>query len=241
MRSVLPKNNVELNYEKILFEICNCIKSLAGHNLVSIFLTGSYARGDARSGSDFDIWIILKTIEFKVLDDIGCGLKSLSQSNQNISINPQCLTLSEIKTKHFDNWSEAPVKALDGVVLFGEDLFLGDIDKNKLEGIYKRYLSDILMSVRHYMSVDKPVEKLTYKRLHTYIFKPLLFPLRMERYCHIDEYPLSNNDLLDSYDGYVHDVLTICLDEKRFEEEIAKDHKKLLAMLHKLIEDMLIE
>lgn len=62
---------------------------------------------------------------------------------------------------------EGPVKVLDAVLLFGQDFFNGEISIKALELIYKKYLTDILMGIRHYITVDKSKEKLTYNRLNT--------------------------------------------------------------------------
>jgi len=239
MRTQLPLNNVSIKYDSLLKEICFRLSEDLGNNLESIFLTGSYARGDAKDNSDFDIWIIIKYIDFDLLNNVGLTLKEISTLNNNVRINPQCLTEEEIHTQYFENWAESPVKILDGVLLHGRDIFKDEVAIDELEIIYKKYLTDILMGVRHYITVDKPKEKLTYKRLETYIFKPLLFPLRMERFCKIGHYPISKTDLYNSYTGEIKDIVEYSTNKEKFEYEIEQNHKDVLKKLHNAIDELI--
>ncbi len=239
MRTLLPENNVCINYNSILKEISLRVSEILGNNLESMFLTGSYARGDAKDNSDLDIWIIVKNIDFDLLNNVGLTLKEISTLNNNVSINPQCLTVDEIQTQFFESWVESPVKILDGVLLHGRDIFKNEVSIDELELIYKKYLTDILMGIRHYITIDKPKEKLTYKRLETYIFKPLLFPLRIERFCKIGHYPISKIDLYNSYTGEVKDIVEYCINKEKFECDIEQNHKDFLRKLHNAVDELI--
>ena len=56
MRRVIPTNKVSHDYEKILSEFVSALKNRLGECLLMVYLTGSYARGDANDNSDLDIF-----------------------------------------------------------------------------------------------------------------------------------------------------------------------------------------
>ncbi len=149
------------------------------------------------------------------------------------------MTETQLESVFFENWSEACVKVLDGVFLYGCDFFEGEAVKEKLEGLYKKYLVDVLMGIRHYITVDKAKEKLTYKRIETYILKALLFPLRMERYCVTGVYPISKEALLHSCEGDLKEIVAYSIYPERFEEAVAINHKDVLSKLHGAVEALL--
>lgn len=238
MRRELPINDVDVPYITILDEIICKVSNISEAKVASIFITGSYARGDAKNISDFDIWVILEDINFDILNQLGLHVREIS-NKYNVIINPQCLSRNELKKSYFDNWTEASVKVLDAVILFGEDIFEHEVSVLELEQMYKKYIVDVLMGVRHYITVDKPMEKLTYKRLETYIFKPLLFPLRMERYCTTGKYPINKKDLYESYSNSMKEVIEYSLNKKKFEDEIKRDHKAVLRKIYKAVDGLL--
>lgn len=47
MRKVIPDNKVSYDYEKVLNEFVSALKQRLGECLLMVYLTGSYARGDA--------------------------------------------------------------------------------------------------------------------------------------------------------------------------------------------------
>ena len=63
MRREIPYNRVTKDYNKALSEFVSEIIRDQKENVVSIYLTGSYARGDATDASDFDIFCIFKTLK----------------------------------------------------------------------------------------------------------------------------------------------------------------------------------
>ena len=54
MRTEIPINDVKRDYKKALQELIAEVISKNTDNVVSIYLTGSYARGDASDSSDLD-------------------------------------------------------------------------------------------------------------------------------------------------------------------------------------------
>ena len=201
MKKLVPRNDVSIDYCLVLDSFIDLIKQKQNNNIKSVFLTGSYTRGDARDTSDLDVWCVFDYINSKVLSDVGNCARELYISYNQIEVNSQCLSMDEVKSDYFSNWTEKSIKILDGVLLHGEDIFGENPSISELKLIYSKYLADVLMSIRHYICVDKPLEKLTYKKITTNILKPLMFPLRLERYCTCGQYPESNYDLLKSYDS----------------------------------------
>lgn len=232
MKTTIPKNNVSVDYYEVLECFIKLLRQKQKDNIRSIFLTGSYARGDANDSSDLDVWCIFNYIDSKVLYDVGDSVHTLPVSYNKLEVNSQCFSLKEVKSNYFSNWIEESVKILDAVLLFGEDLFEKNISVPELKLIYKRYLVDILMSIRHYISVDEPKEKLTYHKIRTYILKPLMFPLRLERYCILGYYPTTNSELLESYKGRIRELVEYFLDEEKFYKDINMNHREVLNKMH---------
>lgn len=55
MRTAIPHNDVQLDYEQLINDFIEQIVKKQTSNLVSVFITGSYSRGDANEASDMDI------------------------------------------------------------------------------------------------------------------------------------------------------------------------------------------
>jgi len=234
MKRIIPANHTSLDYQSALESFVRAIHHKQKENLKSVFLTGSYARGDASDASDLDVWCIFGEINVDVLSDVGRSARQLPIAYDQLEVNAQCLSVKELKSKQFYSWAENPIKALEGVLLYGQDFF-EDVSIVEVELLYKKYLTDILMSIRHYISVDEPVEKLSVAKLKMYILKPLMFPLRLERYCSCGFYPLTVNDLFLSYDNGLSKVIGFFIDPERLEAEIRSNHRGLLRELHDLV------
>lgn len=232
MKKTIPNNNVGVDYIEVLECFIKLLRQKQKNNIISVFLTGSYARGDATDSSDLDVWCIFNYLDSKVLYDVGISANTLPVSYDKLEVNSQCFSMEEIKSNYFCNWIEEPVKVLDAVLLYGEDLFKNNVSVNELKLIYKRYLVDVLMGIRHYIAVDEPKEKLTYYKIRTYILKPLMFPLRLERYCVLGYYPNTNSELLESYKGKMHDVVEYFLDEGKFNIDINSNHREVLSKMY---------
>ncbi|MFZ7120304.1 MAG: nucleotidyltransferase domain-containing protein [Eubacteriaceae bacterium] len=241
MKKTIPQNNVSVDYYKILECFTKLLKEKQKNNIISIFLTGSFARGDANDSSDLDVWCIFEYVDTKVLFDVGDLAQILPVSYNKLEVNSQCFSLEEINSNYFSNWIEEPVIILEAVLLYGEDLFKNNVSVSELKLIYKRYLVDILMSIRHYISVDEPKEKLTYHKIRTYILKPLMFPLRLERYCVLGNYPTTNIELLESYEGRMHKIVKYFLDEEKFNKDINRNHREVLSIMHDSILEIINE
>lgn len=239
MRKIIPNNNVKINYHEILECFIELIKQRQRDNIKSIFLTGSYARGDANDLSDLDVWCVFEHLDAKVLYDVGAVTRELPVPYEKIEINSQCFSINEVYSKSFSSWIEEPVKVLDAVLLYGQDLFNNNASVSELKLIYKKYLADILMSIRHYICVDEAVEKLTYQKIRNYVLKPLMFPLRLERYCFLGYYPQTNYDLLKSYDNKVSEMVEYFLDKEKFDKDISINHKEVLSKMHDVVLELL--
>lgn len=139
MRTEIPENNSGIDHEKIIGEFVDMLKEKQGGNLLSVYLGGSYARGEGGANSDLDIFCIFGEINADVLSDVGFCARNNSVSYENVEINSQCMSIAEFKSDEFNSWSERSVRALDSVLLYGEDL-CGTPDKDEI----KEYTKNIL-------------------------------------------------------------------------------------------------
>lgn len=238
MRKEIPFNNVSHGYERVLKEFVSQIQDKVGKRLVMVYLTGSYARGDATDYSDMDVFCIFDTIDPNVLISVGLCARNTSIPFEVLEINAQSMSVEEYKSKYFENWSEYAVSELNSVILYGNELVSIHNVKEILEETYRKGLVEVIMSIRHYICVDKPKEKLTHDRIKAYVLKPLMFALRQERFCKTGIYPLSINDLLASYSDGNKILVEYFIDKDKFEKDIEKNHKEVLINLHNLVCDL---
>ena len=169
MRRVIPANKVSHDYEKILSEFVSALKNRLGECLLMVYLTGSYARGDANDNSDLDVFCVFSTINQYVLETVGNCARNTSIPYDLLEINTQSLSVDEYKSKIFGEWSEYAVTELNSVLLYGEQLVEIENINEKIQLSYKKNLANILMRVRHYICVDEPKELLTHKKfLHIF-------------------------------------------------------------------------
>jgi Nucleotidyltransferase domain. len=235
MRKEIPFNNVSHDYERVLKNFVSQIQDKLGKRVVMVYLTGSYARGDATDYSDMDVFCIFDTIDPNVLMSVGFCARNTSIPYEVLEINTQCMSVEEYKSKIFENWSEYAVSELNSVILYGNELVSIHNTKEILGEAYRRCLADVIMSIRHYICVDKPKEKLTHDRMKTYVLKPLMFALRQERFCKTGIYPLSINDLLASYSDDNKILIEYFIDKDKFERDIERNHKDVLIYIHNLV------
>ncbi|MDE6764603.1 MAG: nucleotidyltransferase domain-containing protein [Oscillospiraceae bacterium] len=238
MRTEIPKNNSGVDYEKILGEFVDTLKEKQGGNLLSVYLAGSYARGDGVANSDLDIFCIFDEINSGVLSDVGFCARNNSVSYESVEINSQCMSIAEFKSDEFNAWSERSVRALDSVLVYGEDL-CGVPDKVEIETAYKKYAAEIVMSIRHYIAVDEPKEKLTHGKIKTYILKPLMFALRLEIYCKKDIFPLSGKELLEACGSDKKFLAEYFYSKEKFDKDISENHKDVFEKIHSAVCSML--
>lgn len=239
MRRELPHNNVSHDYKRILNEFITGLYEKLGDNLTLVYLTGSYARGDATDQSDLDVFCIFKVLNQTVLETVGFCARNTSVPYEVLEINTQSMSVEEYKSKSFEHWAECAVTKLNSVLLYGEELLHPENVKETLEVSYRRILADVVMGVRHYICVDEPKEKLTHQKITTYILKPLMFALRQERFCKTGVYPLSTRELLASYEDERKILVEYFLEKEKFETDVERNHKGVLMMLHNLLEKML--
>lgn len=235
MRNNIPENAVNLDYHGALNHFISLLIERQESNIKCVYLSGSYARGDATDASDLDLFCVFDTLTDKALSDVGFSARNTPISYENLEINTQCLSINEFNREDFKGWTEKPARILDSVLIFGEDIFGNDVSTNELEKIYKKYLTDVLMSIRHYISVDEPIEKLTYRKIKTYILKPLMFPLRMERYCTTGSFPLAIDSLKNALDESDKFVVDFFCSETDFNEAINENYRTVLYKFHNVV------
>lgn len=235
MRTAIPHNDVQLDYEQLINDFIEQIVKKQTSNLVSVFITGSYSRGDANEASDMDIWCIFRHLESEVLYDVGEAVNGLDVPYSLLEFNPQCFSKSEFLSIDFSSWSELSVKRLDSVLLYGEDIIGGEIVMEDIHQIYKKYLVDILMSIRHFMSTNTRPEMLTYKKLKAHVLKPLMFSLRLERYFITGIYPLKNSDLMEAYNDETREAIIYFLNSEALENDIKTDYKETMRKIHDIV------
>lgn len=239
MRKTIPYNKVNHDYETVLNEFVTALKDRLGESLLMVYLTGSYARGDANDNSDLDVFCIFNTINQHILETVGYCARNTSLSYDVLEINTQSLSVDEYKSNLFEEWSEYAVTELNSVLLYGEQLVEINNINEKILLSYKKNMANILMSIRHYICVDEPKELLTHKKITTYILKPLMFALRQERFCATGVYPLSIEQLLESYQDDNRIMVEYFMSQKKFEGDILTNHKAVLAFLHDKIQSFI--
>lgn len=239
MRIKIPSNNVKYDYENVIRKFVALLADKQRNNLECVYLSGSYARGDANNDSDIDIFCLFGYIDNSVMQDVGYCARNMSVEYDILEINAQCMTVTEFLDEAFEDWGygEYGIRELDSVLLYGKIPF---VDKPyEIRNVYKKYLGDIIMSIRHYICVDAPKEKLTHKKIKNYILKPLMFALRLERYCNTENYPLSISDLYHSYADERRRLVEYFCNADKFDQDIETDHKAVLNYLHTVIVKMI--
>lgn len=232
MRVVLPENRVMFDYKETLNAFVRLLQQVQNGNLLSVFVGGSYARGDATDASDMDLWCIFQKVDRHVLEGVGGVVQMLSTLEPSLKINPQCLSLAEFRSEPFASWVERPAQVLGAVHLYGADPIGNDVTAAEIEGLLQRYLAEVVLSIRHYISVDEPIETLTQAKLKTYVLKPLLLALRLECWCISGIYPLSNDDLKNACTGEAAKVVEYFLNPSKLEAAVQQDHRVILQQLH---------
>jgi predicted nucleotidyltransferase len=170
-------------------EFSDGAEELLGDNLLAVILVGSFARGDQTEGSDIDLFVLVKQVDFSLLRTIGDFVSGISTPNE---INPAIVSLSEIRA-HPD-WFEVHKLHHDGVTLSGQ--LPKDISASESElTVAKRIAREVLMSSRHYLAVSESEESFAGGKLWTWHLKPLGFALRFYHYHETGNYVPNITDL----------------------------------------------
>jgi len=240
MKKDIPYNSVSIDYKNIVNVFVTKIHEIVCGNLICVFLTGSYARGEATENSDLDVWCVFKNLDTDILAKTGEISRNLPINYNDLELNPQCMTLDEFKSNCFSKFLAYPIIYFEGILLFGEDIATKIIHDKELEQIYKEFLAEILLSIRHYISVNEPIEKLTYNKIKTWVLKPLMFALRLERYLHKKFYPLTINDLFSAYD-FPPIAVSYFMNKEKWENDIINCRETVLKSLHDEVNKLLMD
>jgi Predicted nucleotidyltransferases len=136
MRKIIPQNYVKFDYIGILNSFISLLHARQGDNIGCVYLSGSYARGEATDWSDLDVFCIFHILTPDVLNDVGFAARTYD----DVEINAQCMSSNEVNTGDFAGWTEKSARILDSVLLFGKDIFGENVSKTELRDIYKKYL-----------------------------------------------------------------------------------------------------
>ena len=238
MRKDIPYNCISIDYNNLLDIFVNKIYEVVNDNLISVFLTGSFARGEATENSDLDIWCIFNKLDTDILAEIGNISRNLPVNYNKLELNSQCLTINEFQSGYFSKFLAYPIIYMEGILLFGDDITKRPIQDEEVEKVYKEFLSEILLSIRHYISVNEPAEKLVHQKIKTWVLKPLMFALRLERYLHNKQYPLTINDLLSAFDVPQNSVLYF-MNKEKWDNDIKNCRDATLYLLHEEVSKLL--
>ena len=239
MKKQIPQNAVSNDYETLI----NCfIKQLIEAekgNIVSIFLQGSFARGEATDNSDIDIVCIFKTLNIGILAKISVITENLPINYNQLELNAQCITLDEFESGHFSNFFSYSILRFESILLWGENIFTYTVQGEEIEKTYKKLLAEVLLGIRHYITVNESPEKLTHKKIKTWILKPLMFALRLERYFYSNQYPIAISDLHNAYNDPPKSIMYFMSKEK-WESDVQSNRNATLYYLHDEIESLLM-
>jgi len=240
MKKDIPYNSISIDYKNLLDIFVKKIHKIENNNLISVFLTGSFARGEATENSDLDVWCVFNKLDVGILTKIGDISRNLPVSYSKLEINPQCLTIDEFNSGYFSKFLAYPIIFLESILLFGDNIATKPLQDDNVEKMYKEFLAEILLSIRHYISVNEPVEKLTYQKIKIWVLKPLMFALRLERYLHKKQYPLTINDLASSYDVPPISILYF-MNKEKWDNDIINCKNETLYSLHEDVIKLLID
>lgn len=238
MKKTVPFNKVNHSYANVLDEFVKALVEKQTDNIKAVMLTGSYARGEATDSSDLDVWCLFTRVDTDVLAAVGEVARTLPIRYDDLEVNAQCLTKEEFEHGYFSNFISPPTIYFEAVLLYG-DYSLNEISLSEIEFTYKKIMAEVLLSVRHYISVDEPKENLTYRKLNAFILKPLMFALRLERFLQNGKYPLSTKDLQHACENDFEIFVSWFMYPSLLDEDIRKDNRHVLNTMHNLIQNLL--
>jgi predicted nucleotidyltransferase len=181
------------SHKKIEIFKTNCL-SIFKDRLVCLILTGSYARNDCTPLSDIDLWLIINDLKQSDLKSVGEIVKS---SDNLPEINPQCVSSSEINFRTFKEQFNPIQIYLDGIILYGS---LPETSPSNEEiKIYSdSILASVMMSARHYISVNESEKSLAKGKLRKWLLNPLMWSLRYKVFIDTGKYPRTLDNLITS-------------------------------------------
>jgi len=238
MRKNIPQNAVAKDYKGVINSFTEQLVEAEKDNIISIFLQGSFARGEATDNSDLDIWCVFKTLNTETLAKIGIITENLPINYNQFELNSQCITFDEFNSGHFLNSFSYAILYFEAVLLWGEDILTKAVQDEDIEKTYKQFSAEVLLGIRHYITVNEPSEKLTYQKIKTWILKPLMFALRLERYLYTKQYHVTNNDLLKAYYDPPTSIMYF-MNKEKWDNDIQNNRNTTLHCLHDEIENLL--
>lgn len=181
--------------EKKIDDFKNRIIKTFGENIECILLTGSYSRDDYHYKSDIDLWIFFKEIRLEYLEKVG---QIVTRTGNRPEINPQCTTFKEVSSLSF-SYQFNPIQfLLDGKIIYGELNLVPPTKKDILLEIGKLCVF-VLMSARHYITVEENEALLINEKLQKWVLKPLVWAIRYEAYFQDDKLLRTKADI-DNYE-----------------------------------------
>jgi len=98
------------------------------------------------------------------------------------------------------------------------------------------------MSLRHYITVKEPKEKLADGRLKRWVLKPICIAQRIEKYLDSRYYPLNNKDLLNSVESLRDkQIVSWMLDSARLRHDLNNDSGNVLTEISRSTQDLFIK
>ena len=238
MKNNIPENAILKDYIKTLNYFTEQLAEIEKENIISIFLQGSFARGEATDNSDLDIWCVFKTLNTETLSKISIITENLPINYNQLELNAQCITLDEFNSGHFSNFFSYAILYFEAVLIWGEDIITKPAQDEDMEKTYKQIVAEVLLGIRHYITVNEPFEKLTYQKIKTWILKPLMFALRLERYLYTRQYPITIKDLINAYDTPPKSVAYF-MNKEKWDIDIQNNRKTTLYCLNDEVESLL--
>ncbi|MGZ9584479.1 nucleotidyltransferase domain-containing protein [Paenibacillus marinisediminis] len=167
-----------------------------GNNLLSIYLTGSFVRGEQTADSDVDVICFFHSLSIENLSIVGKVINGINDSDSKFELNLKCLTLNEYMNLGFNRYI-SPLLYYEGQLIYGLELLVQPSNQALLS-FSKRLLADSVMNLRNHLSYIEPAGLLTDGRLRHWVIKPLCVALRVERLLATSQFPFSYHELLSS-------------------------------------------
>jgi predicted nucleotidyltransferase len=182
--------------EELIPELIKQIKHDFLSNIHSIYLTGSYSRGDETKQSDIDVYCFFDSLSAQDLAEVGHIVRGVSTLYGVTELNLQCITVDEYSQYGFQYFI-SPLLYFEGKLLYGAPM-MKEPQTGELIQFAERILADATMNARHYMTVREPKEKLADGRLKRWVLKSICIALRIGNYLEHRYFPLSYIDLMNN-------------------------------------------